>query len=97
MRKVIHGIVYFEDQSRVLQLMKNFCSCKRSAYQAAHKHKLSGNDVKKYCKKNYMTILNQRYIADAAVEASKIIKEHALFGNRKLWKKLQDGKISKKK
>jgi IS605 OrfB family transposase len=97
MRKVIHGIVYFEDQSRVLQLMKSFCSCKRSAYQATHKHKLSGNDVKKYCKKNYMTILNQRYIADAAVEASKITKEHALFGNRKLWKKLQDGKISKKK
>jgi len=97
MRKVIHGVVYFEDQDRVLQLMKNFCSCKRSAYQAIHKHELSGNDVKKYCKKNYMPLLNQRYIADAAVEASKIVKEHALFGNRKTWKDFQDGKISKKK
>ncbi len=97
MRKVIHGVVYFEDRQRVLQLMKNFCSCKRSAYQAIHKHELSGNAVKKYCKKNYMPLLNQRYIADAAVEASKTVKEHALFGNRKLWAKFQDGKISKKK
>ena len=97
MRKVIHGIVYFEDSPRVLQLMKNFCSCKRSAYQAIHKHKLSGNAIKKHCKKDYMPLLNQRYIADAAVEAGKTIKEHALFGNRKLWKEFQSGKISKKK
>ena len=97
MRKVVHGIVYFEDKRRVLQLMKNFCSCKRSAYQAIHKHELSGNDVKKHCKKNYMPLLNQRYIADAAVEASKTVKEHALFGNRKLWKEFQAGKISKKR
>ena len=97
MRKVIHGIAYFEDKNKILQLMKNFCSCKRSAYQAIHKNKLSGNDVKKYCKRNYMPLLNQCYIADAAIEASKIIKEHSLFGNRKLWKEFQDGKISKKK
>lgn len=44
-----------------------------------------------------MSLLNQRYIADAVVEASKTVKEHALFGNRKLWKEFQDGKISKKK
>jgi len=97
MRKVIHGVVYFEDKNRVLQLMKNFCSCKRSAYQATHKHKLSGNNIKKYCKRNYMSLLNQRYVSDATVEASKIVKEHALFGNKKLWKEFQDGKVSKKK
>ena len=97
MRKVIHGVVYFKDSRRVLQIMKSFCSCKRSAYQAIHKHKLSGNDVKKYCKKNYMPLLNQRFISDATVEASKTIKEHALFGNKKLWKDFQSGKISKKK
>jgi len=97
MRKVIHGVVYFENHDRVLQLMKNFCSCKRSAYQAINKLKLSGNDIKVYCKRNYMPLLNQRYIADAAVEAGKITKEHSLFGNKKLWKRFQDKKISKKK
>ena len=44
-----------------------------------------------------MPLLNQRYIADAAVEASKTVKEHALFGNKKTWKDFQGGKISKKK
>lgn len=44
-----------------------------------------------------MESLNQRYVADAVLEASKVTQEHALFGGKRLWKKLQTGSISKKK
>ena len=54
MQKVTHGQAYFEQHvvKRVLELMRLQCSAKRSAYQAIHKHGLSGNDVKQYAKKN---------------------------------------------
>ena len=100
MRIVSHGIVHFKDPSanhRVKELMSHWGSCKRAAYQAIHKHGLKGNDIKVYCKKNYISLLNQRYIADAACEAGKIIQEHALFGGKKLWNKFIKGSISKKK
>ena len=44
-----------------------------------------------------MALLNGRYVADAACEASKTEQEHALFGGRKLWHKFIKGSISKKK
>ena len=100
MRVVAHGIVYFKDSSainRIKELMTSWCSCKRAAYQAIHKHELTGNDIKIYCKKNYMTLLNGRYVSDAVTEASKINHEHALFGGKKLWNKFIKGHISKKK
>jgi IS605 OrfB family transposase len=100
MRIIAHGIVYFqnpEDRNRVKELMQAWSSCRRSAYQAIHKHGLQGNDIKVYCKKNYMKSLNQRYVADAACSASMIQQEHSLFGGRRNWKKLQTGTISKKK
>jgi IS605 OrfB family transposase len=100
MRIVAHGIVYFKNPSvikSIKTLMLNWSSCRRSAYQAIHKYKLVGNLIKIYCKKNYMSLLNQRYVADAVSEASKIEQEHALFGGKKLWHKFQVGSISKKK
>jgi IS605 OrfB family transposase len=77
--------------------MIHWSSCKRSAYQAIHKQKLKGNDIKIYCKKNYMFLLNGRYISDAVTEASKINQEHAFFGGKRLWNKFLKGSISKKK
>ena len=100
MRIVAHGVVYFSnllDSNRLKELMRNWCSCRRSAYQAIYKHGLKGNDITIYCKKNYMSILSQRYVADAVCEVGKIEQEHAIFGGKKNWKKFQTGTISKKK
>ena len=100
MRIVAHGLVYFKDPASIKclkRLMLNLGSCKRAAYQAIHKFKLTGNDIKVYCKKDYMEPLNQRYVADAVSEASKVTQEYALFGGKKLWNKFIKGSISKKK
>jgi len=100
MRVVAHGLVYFKDPSathRIKELMLHWGSCRRSAYQAIHKQGFTGNDIKIYCKKNYMSLLNQRYVADAVSEASSINQEHVLFGGKKLWGKFIQGSISKKK
>ena len=97
MQRVAHGEVYFEEHAvrRVLELMRLQCSAKRSAYQAIHKHGLEDNDVKVHVKKNYMEKLNQRYISDAVSQAKQINQESAIFGGKKLWKKLVSGTISK--
>lgn len=100
MRIVAHGLVYFKDPASIKSLktlMLNWSSCKRAAYQAIHKFNLTGNDIKLYCKKDYMESLNQRYVADAVTEASKVTQEHALFGGKKLWNRFIKGTISKKK
>jgi len=67
----------------------------RSAYQAIHKHKLSGNDVRIYAKKNYASRLNVRYISDACTRASQVTQEKALFGGKDSWADLLSGKITK--
>jgi IS605 OrfB family transposase len=100
MRIVSHGTLHFPDPSnikRLKDLMLSWGSCKRSAYQALNKHCLTGNVVHVYCKKHYMGLLNQRYVNDAVIEASKVTQEHALFGGKKLWRQFLDGKVSKKK
>jgi IS605 OrfB family transposase len=97
---IAHGLVYFKDPSvvsRVKELMLHWGSCKRSAYQAIHKHNLKGNEVKIYCKQNYKNTLSGRYIADAVCDAGKINQDHALFGGKELWNKFINGTISKKK
>ena len=96
MRSVSHGVVWFSDpadQTRVLALMQDYCSARRSAYQAIQRG-LKGNDVRKAVKKNY-THLGQRYVNDAVSEASKINQPHAIFGGRRAWKDMQAGKLSK--
>jgi len=97
MRRVAHFIAYFGEQEKeiVLNLMREQCSAIRSAYQAIHKHGLKRNDIKDYVKRNYMESLNQRYVADAVTEASKIRHEKALFGGKGAWKELQTGNLSK--
>jgi len=100
MRVIAHGIAYFKDPGAIKALkglMLHWGSCRRSAYQAIHKHGLHGNDVKIHCKKNYMEALNQRYVADAVSEAQSTQQEHALFGGRKLWRQFIAGKVSKRK
>jgi len=98
MRTVIHGIAWFPSitKERLLNLMQLQCSASRSAYQAQQKS-LKNNDIRKYVKQNFMQSLNQRYINDACSNASQISKSHVIFGGKKLWKDLVNGKISKGK
>ena len=94
-RLAAHGSVWFKDQQPVLDLMRLQCSATRSAYQAIHKDGLSGNDVKKRVKSDYMSSLNQRYIADACSVAQGIIQEKVIFGGKKNWEKLVNGSMTK--
>lgn len=76
-------------------MMKFQCSATRSAYQAVHKHVLSGNSIKQYIKQHYFPELNQRYIADAAMMARTIRQEHSIFGGKGAWEQLQTGTLTK--
>jgi IS605 OrfB family transposase len=97
MRIVAHGEVWFQPEAaqRVAELMRLQCSATRSAYQAVHRHGLSGNDVTVYVKRNYMAGLNARHVADACTVASGIRQDHALFGGRRAWGRLQTGAMTK--
>lgn len=97
-RFVIQGEVWFNDEDSVLvnTLIKHQSSSVRSAYQAIHKHKLKGNDVVKYVKKNYMKFLNQRLIQDACVIASGISQEKSIFGGKRNWQNLTNKSLDKK-
>ena len=94
-RRVAHGQVWFSNLEPILDLCQLQCSATRSAYQAIHKHKLKGNDVKKYVKKNYMQALNQRYVADAFSIASGVNQDNSIFGGKRSWKLMNNGVISK--
>jgi len=96
-RNLVKGEVYFVeiDAKRVNELIKHFSSAIRSGYQAKHKHELKNNDIVKYVKKNYMKLLNQRYINDACMIAKSINQDHSLFGGQRNWKKLRTKTISK--
>jgi hypothetical protein len=96
MRINIPGTIHQGDFEALDQLMRDWSSCKIYAYQRTNKDKLSGNDVKKACKPIYMSKLNQRYIADAVLEAQKIQNNFVIFGGKKLWKKLISKLITKK-
>jgi hypothetical protein len=91
-RKVVHGEAWFnnEDSKTINAMVKNFSSAVRSGYQAKHKHKLKGNDITKYIKKNYMSLLNQRYINDAVMVSGAINQDNALFGGKRNWKNIRD-------
>ena len=97
MRTVAHGEVWFTSEAaqRVEELMRLQCSAARSAYQAVHKHGMSGNAVCVYVKRNYMAGLNHRYVANACTLASGIKQDHALFGGRRAWERLQTGAMTK--
>ena len=76
--------------------MRDQSSCRRYAYQRMHKDGISkANGVVKACKPLYMDKLNQRYVADAVLRAKIVKDDHALFGGKKLWKKLLSKLITK--
>ena len=96
MRTVAHGVVWFPTQAdtdRIHALMVDYCSARRSAYQALQRG-LEINDARKVVKKNYAH-LGQRYINDAVSEANKINQPFALFGGKQAWKDMQTGRLSK--
>ena len=95
MQKVITGTIHQGDFEALKQLMRDWSSCMRYAYQRIHKDGLNGNDVVKASKPLYMTKLNQRYIQDAVLKAKGIDKEHVIFGGKKTWGKLLTGLITK--
>lgn len=96
-RQVAHGTVWFPEpvKVRVLDLMKAQSSAARSAYQAIHKHGRKGNAVKQYVKRNFMALLNQRYISDAVSRIAAIEDDGVLFGGNQAWKDMQSDKLSK--
>jgi IS605 OrfB family transposase len=95
MQSIITGTIHQGDFEALDQLMGDWSSCMRYAYQRIHKDGLKGNDVVKACKPLYMPKLNQRYIQDAVLKAKAITQEHALFGGRKSWTKMLSGLITK--
>jgi IS605 OrfB family transposase len=95
LQKVITGTIHAGDFESLKQLMRDWSSCMRYAYQRIHKDGLKGNDVVKASKPLYMTKLNQRYIQDAVLKAKGIDKEHVIFGGKKTWVKMLSGLITK--
>lgn len=96
-RQVAHGVVWFTEpvKARVLDLMKAQSSAARSAYQAIHKHGLKGNAVKQYVKRNFMSLMNQRYISDAVSRVNAIEDENVLFGGKQSWADMRAGALAK--
>jgi IS605 OrfB family transposase len=95
MQKVITGAIHAGDFEALKQLMRDWSSCMRYAYQRIHRDRLKGNDVVKACKPLYMGKLNQRYIQDAVLKAKAIAKEHVIFGGKKAWGRLLSGLLTK--
>jgi len=96
MRTTSHGVVYFPDEAdatRVLDLMVDYCSARRSAYQALQRG-LKTNDARKAVKVNYGH-LGQRYVNDAVSEAARINQPNAVFGGKRAWRDMQAGNLSK--
>jgi len=96
-RNTTHGEVWFNDSDaiKVSEIVRHYSSAVRSAYQAVHKHNLKGNEIRKYVKRNYMEMLNQRYVNDACTMAQMINQDRSIFGGKRNWKKLQTKSISK--
>lgn len=99
MIKVIHGEIWCEDFTELNNLIKDFQSCIRFAYNRFHKDKIiKFNDVRKLCKIKYQT-LNTRQISDAVVQGQSLQTRHKdkkiIFGGRKAWEELKSNKITK--
>jgi len=75
MQSIITGTIHQGDFEALNQLMRDWSSCMRYAYQRIHKEGLSGNGVVKACKPLYMSKLNQRYIQDAVLKAKAVTQE----------------------
>jgi len=96
MKTIIPGTIHQGNIIVLKQLMRDWSSCIRFAYQRIHREGLTGNAIKVACKPVYMTKLNQRYIADAVMKAQAIKKDHVIFGGRKRWRDMLSGILPKK-
>ena len=96
MKTVITGTIHQGNFQSLKQIMRDWSSCVRYAYQRIHRdHITIPNEIVKSCKPFYMGRLNQRYVQDAVLKAKSINQEHSIFGGRKNWDKLQSGTLSK--
>lgn len=76
--------------------MKIQSSATRAAYQDMRHTDHLGNQVKKAIKGNYMADLNQRYLSDACgLAAPHRNVPSVIFGGKRAWRDLQQGKLSK--
>jgi IS605 OrfB family transposase len=99
-RSVIPGTIHCEDFTIIDQMMRDYSSCLRFAYNRLLKDGLEKkNDVVKACKPKYMAKLNQRYIQSAVAIALGLVKKHGqkpvVFGGRKLFTAMCLGKATK--
>jgi IS605 OrfB family transposase len=97
---IIHGLIYSEDFSKLEQLSKDYCSCVRFCYNKFHKNEnIHFNDVRRLAKIQYKNRLNARQVADAVIEGKSVqtrFKDQSVvFGGKKLFEKLRQGKITK--
>jgi len=96
MHVIIPATVHQGNFVALKQLMRDWSSCVRYAYQRIHRDGLTGNAIKIACKSIYMEKLNQRYIADAVLKAQAIKKDHVIFGGKKRWRDFLSGLLLKK-
>lgn len=108
MRTIITGTIHEGNFHVLNQIMRDFSSCIRYAYQRIKKYNITDqNEIKNSCKPRYMEKLNQRYVADAVLRAQTIEKNRikreqerkspikVIFGGKRNWKKLQTGSLKK--
>ncbi len=92
-----------EEEKKVLELMRNFSSCMRYAY-----NRLLEGITRKELKKHLQEVfpLNSRYCDDAIMKASEVLKSckereqnpnKVVFGSRKLFEKLKKNHITGKR
>jgi IS605 OrfB family transposase len=108
MRTIITGTIHQGDFKALNQIMRDFSSCIRFAFQRIKKDKIVDKDqLRNICKIKYNEKMNSRYIADAVLKAiitnrSIETKENKykhpikiIFGGKRNWKKLQTGSLKK--
>lgn len=82
MINVIHGQIYSNDFSKLEQLAKDFCSCKRYCFNRFQKDKLKFKDIRIFAKQKYLT-LNARQSDDACLQGQTCL--NVLKAQQKLY------------
>ena len=98
MRQVIHGEIYSSDLGKLDNVVVDWCSCYRFAFNRFQKDGLEFNEVRKRAKAKYSS-LNTRQISDAVMHAqalfSRVGEKKIIFGGRKNWDRLKNRELSK--
>lgn len=97
MRRVIHAQAWFtpDDDKKVRHLAKMQSSAKRCAYQSIRRKKLVGEEVRQHVKSRFGNHLNTRMISDAVYLVKAIQQDHVVFGGKKAWVEMVEGKMPK--